>query len=562
MKKIKTFLFSSLLVCAVNVHALNNNLMGAASGIFLDNASERFPLIAETKDSGATWHYPRDIFSDLSVIDPDLVAAELVAVACAGKAANIFRFCIAPGSYSTAGAAIPLLAVGRQQATGWWYPRSIYENPKISIAADFTSGILTAAGCTGSGRTSFCIATGTYFNNTTNLPLLAQSSDYANTWVYPAAVHENLTTAIAPDFAAGSFHSASCSKSTRDTVCIASGTYCTSSLCHPLIVQSPDKGVTWHYPASAWTDLTTQILPAYAGGGFESSSCTGSGAGTICATAGAFSTASAVLPLVGVTQNGGASWFYPKSIFMALPARIGHEFIGGLFNGVSCTGSGPKTVCMAAGILFRQGANRPLLAVSRDAGTRWDYPDFIYTKLKTLVDPQFYSGSFYGASCSGKGKEAYCVAAGIYCRDKGCNFANPLIATSIDGGKSWQFPASVYTDLTAKIDPLFELGYFRSVSCSGEGADSFCIATGQYSNGTSTRPLLAVSHDRGLTWDYPTAIFTDLTTQISPDFSIGVFNGAGTTGGALFKNFGLKNRLEKTMMNHRTKDFPLPKQLP
>jgi hypothetical protein len=190
---------------------------------------------------------------------------------------------------------------------------------------------------------------------------------------------------------------------------------------------------------------------------------------------------------------------------------------------------------------------RPLLAISRDAGAYWDYPDFIYTKLKALVDPTFYSGSFNSASCSGEGKEAFCVAAGSYCRDKGCSFANPLIATSINGGKSWLFPASVYSNLTTKIDPDFKYGFFRSVSCSGDLPDTFCVAAGQYSDGVVERPLLAVSSDRGLTWRYPTSIFMDLTTQISPNFALGLFNGSGTTGGTLIKQFGPKNALKKAV---------------
>src|SRR4029078_1383847 len=122
----------------------------------------------------------------------------------------------------------------------------------------------------------------------------------------------------------------------------------------------------------------------------------------------------------------------------------------------------------------------PILAVSQDAGDTWNYPDFIYTKLKQVVDPTAVSGNFLGASCIGKSTKAICVAAGGYCRDLGCNLENPLIALSTNGGKTWSYPDSVFKDLPLKIDPDFRIGFFRSISCSGDENNNFCVASGQY----------------------------------------------------------------------------------
>ncbi len=263
------------------------------------------------------------------------------------------------------------------------------------------------------------------------------------------------------------------------------------------------------------------------------------------------------MPLVALTQNGGSSWSYPPSVFTDLPARIRHDFIGGIFNSTHCAGSGRTAVCIAAGTFFRNGPNFPFLAVSRDAGSTWTYPDFIYTKLKTLVDPTFVSGNFLGTSCIGKGKKAICMAAGGYCRDVGCSFENPLISVSTDGGKSWAYPPSVFENLTTKIDPQFQLGFFRDISCSGNENYNFCVAAGQYSNNMTTFPLIAVSTDGGLTWTYPTAIFSGLNVKVDPDFWIGVLNSAATTGG----QFPLRDEgfVEKSPSNVYTEVRPHPR---
>lgn len=504
--------------------------IGVGAGGYSNSARKGFPFLATTNDSGANWHYPPEVFKALtSSIDPSYTSGSFFSAACSGE--NDKSICIASGQYSNNVTTFPLIAVGLNNATTWNYPRSVFEHLQSAISPDFVSGKLRGASCSGSGKNSTCIAAGDYMTQITQLPLLAKSSDGGLLWTYPESVHQNLKSVIAPDFLNGFLESASCSKSTCQTVCIASGGYCNSSKCFPLLALSKDKGNNWIYPSDIFNDLTTKIDSDFGGGSFESSSCTGSGNETICAAAGTFFTSAASLPLVAVTQNGGNTWSYPPSIFSDLPTRIGHRFTGGIFNSTSCTGSGRATVCLAVGTFFRDGPNFPFIAVSRDAGSTWNYPDFIYTKLKKLVDPKFTSGNFLGASCTGKGKHAICVAAGTYCQSVGCSNGNPLIAVSKNGGKSWTYPPSVFSDLTTKIDPNYQLGLFRDVSCTGNENYNICIATGQYSNDIATFPLVAVSRDSGQTWTYPTAVFRDLNIKIDPDFIAGIFNSAGTTGG-------------------------------
>ena len=523
-------------ICDDTAYPLNVTLVdslpfiGIGTGGYSNSAEQGFPLLATTKDSGNSWHYPQEIFKDLfSSIDPAYTRGSFFSAACSGENEN--RICIASGQYSNNLTTQPLIAVRKNHATMWHYPPSVFKNLQTAISPYFISGKLRGSSCTGSGKNTTCIAAGDYFTNTTQLPLIAKSSDGGVLWTYPESVHQQLQTAIEPDFLNGYLESASCSKSTCNTICIASGGYCNSSKCFPLIAVSNDKGNNWTYPADVFQNVTTKIDPNFGGGNFESSSCTGSGTATICTAAGAFFTEDVLLPLVAVTKNAGNTWTYPPSVFSDLPERVGHRFTGGLLNATSCTGSGRKTVCIAAGTFFRDGPNFPFIAVSRDAGSTWHYPRFIYTKLKKLVDAKFTSGNFLGTSCIGKGKQAICVAAGTYCQSTGCSNGNPLIAVSTNGGKSWTYPISVFKDLTLRIDPKYELGLFRDVNCTGNENHNLCIATGQYSNDIATFPLTAVSSDKGQTWDYPSVIFQNLNHKIDPNFIAGIFNSAGTTGG-------------------------------
>ena len=103
---------------------------------------------------------------------------------------------------------------------------------------------------------------------------------------------------------------------------------------------------------------------------------------------------------------------------------------GVLGGGASCSGN----TCIATGFYNDGTTNRPLLALSHDAGASWTYPSAI---TSTQLPVTFHSGILNGgASCSG----TTCIAIGYY-NDGTVN--RPLLALSEDGGFSWTYPTSI-----------------------------------------------------------------------------------------------------------------------
>ena len=508
--------------------------IGIAAGNYSDNIGGIFPLLVKSNDNGDTWSYPTQIFTDLkNSIDPNFSSGILSGASC--TASQDKNICIAPGQWCSGyfcENALPLIAVGSHNTETWAYPKSVFQNLKTIIDPSFTSGYLRAGACFGSGANAVCIASGTYFADSDFFPLVALSSNGGKNWTYPTSIFKDLTTAIAPIFSKGYLSTASCTKSTCHSVCIAAGNFLTTGDAsqRPLLAVSTDKGNTWSYPAAIFTNLATTVDPKFQNGFFISSSCTGEGNQAVCIAAGSYSNDKATMPLLAQSNDGGQTWSYPVDILNDLANKIGHGFIGGLFNAASCSGSGKKAICIASGSYFRKsGAGTPFLAISRDGGDTWSYPDFIYTKLKTVVDPNFAGGNFDGASCTGSGKKTICMAAGGYCNKT--NECFPLLVLSTNGGKTWSYPPSIYSNLTSVIAPNYKLGFLGDVSCSGIENYNFCTASGQYSNNQSeTFPLLAFSTDSGNTWSYPPYVFQHLTTTIDPGFAIGALNKTATSG--------------------------------
>lgn len=541
---------ADLLLCTSNecdgpntTHAIAQGgglpFIGINAGSYSNHHNGIFPLLAASNDSGLTWTYPTTIFQNLkNEIDPRFENGVLSSASCNSSFDK--SVCISAGQWCAGTFCdnpLPLIAVGKVQATVWFYPKSVFENLTTLVDPNFIGGSLRSSSCFGSGNKAICIAGGTYSTASAFLPLLAHTDNGGSSWTYPSSIFQNLTTAIDPEFKNGSLFATSCTKSTCDSVCVTAGNFCKTTGCDrqfPLLAVSTDKGVTWKYPAAIHQDLEIKLDPTFRDGFFVSASCAGTGNKAICTSVGSFTNSSIVLPLLALTRDGGTTWTYPPDIFQNLATVIGHSFNAGIFNATSCSGQTNKTLCIAVGSYFRKsGAGIPWLALTKNGGLTWSYPDFIYTKLKTLVDPDFVGGTFDGASCIGSGKTGICVAAGNYCRKDGLCF--PLIARSANGGKTWSYPPSVYSNLLTIINPNFTFGFFSDISCKGTPDYNFCMASGQFSTSAGeTFPLVAISHDSGNTWTYPAYLYTNLTTIIDPDLAIASFV-RGATGGGEFK---------------------------
>ena len=294
-----------------------------------------------------------------------------------------------------------------------------------------------------------------------------------------------------------------------DRPMVAVGQYVDGSTSRPLLALSQDSGVAWSYPESI-TDPTFISHPYISSGTFNSASSTGS---TFIAV-GRYWDGSTFLPLLALSQDTGATWTYPESLTAPVftPTNSIPFFDNGNYTSSSCSGN----TCIAAGY-YREGAptfsSHPLLALSQNSGTTWTYPEAISVTNFTPpnTNPYTDSGNFSGASCSG----TTCIAVGSYF---GGGQLRPLLAVSQDSGTAWIYPDSITSPVLTTY-PFNQNGYFASASCSG----NICIAAGGYDDGSTGRPLLALSQNSGATWTYPDSI-------TNPIFVPNTFLGGGFTG--------------------------------
>lgn len=505
--------------------------IGVGAGSFIHDNLDNLPLLAVSNNTGQTWSYPSFIFQNLiSSIDPSFTGGEFLGASCTGSGDK--GVCIASGYWCKGifcGFSQPLIAVGKQNGTQWTYPNSVYQNLQTQVDPNLESAYLQRGTCFGSGGNATCIVPGIYNTSNATFPLLALTSNGGSHWTYPTSIHQDLTTTVDPNFTGGQLNTASCTKDACSSTCIAAGFFCKSDECNmPFLALSRDKGNTWTFPHAIFENLNTKIDPAFLSAAFDASSCVGGGSQAICIAAGNYSNGPSTFPILALTQDSGVHWDYPEYIFKNLTVSLRPDFKSGSFQAASCTGTGNKLTCIAAGSFYANTVY-PFIAVTRDKGTHWIYPRFIFTKLKVVVDPNFREGSFNGASCTGTGSNAICIAAGYYCHPD--NKCFPLIAASIDSGKSWTYPSSVYSNPTLSIDPTFQSGSFEDVSCKGTAAYNFCIATGFFSTSNNiTLPLVALSTDKGQTWIYPKSIFQNIRDKI-PGLLFGFLNRAATNGG-------------------------------
>ncbi|MBA2711491.1 MAG: hypothetical protein H0U57_12985 [Tatlockia sp.] len=417
-----------------------------ASGYFFDGLIRR-PLLIQSLNLGNSWQYPVSIHE--GPVPKDFLDGGVSKATCNNS------LCIATGNYyNSEQTFLPLVLQSRDQGLNWRFE----ENLNQKLPADFKKGWFNDSICKEKG----CIAVGLYENSTGQLPLLA-ISDIQGNWSYssidkqlPANLHE------------GWFNSVSC----KGKTCIAAGTYLDKKEHRqPLILVSLNNGLTWEPAHSSEVIAGIENPDAHLfGSTCESEHCVAVGEFT--------DPLKSVTPLLLQSSSKGQSWNRPVFSFP-------NDFISGWFNAVDCKAG----FCIAVGNYNNGEIIKPLLVFSADGGAQWKYQE---TAPDSDLGTHLEYGSYMSASCSKMG----CVAGGSF-----SNYFNtyPLITFSHDKGLSWQSPPSARTSV-----PAAELGngYFGKVSC----LEKTCIAAGDYTINEAYYPLLALSKDGGITWDFPESI--------------------------------------------------------
>ena len=181
-------------------------------------------------------------------------------------------------------------------------------------------------------------------------------------------------------------------------------------------------------------------------------------------------------------------------------------------SGELCNGNN----CIVVGQYQSQWRNNvlyPFLLSSQDGGHTWSAP---VTVIDNLPPDYVKVGVFYGAQCNTN----ICTAVGEYTSSSFNGQSVPLLANSLDGGKSWIYPSLA----SINYPTSFLNGKLSATSCNV----SDCIAEGSYTDVIlkKTYPLLLSSHDSGKTWAYPPSIFSGLPGNY---FNNGKFTNGGSS---------------------------------
>ncbi|MBA2656574.1 MAG: exo-alpha-sialidase [Tatlockia sp.] len=433
-----------------------------ATGTFFNGSFNR-PLLAQSLDAGLSWHYPAAIHHEpvpFYFRDGGL-----------NKSSCNQAICIATGNYyNNETKPTPLLLQSNDLGKNWDYV-SIQTLPP-----NFEQGWFNDSLCWSEG----CIAVGIYENGQGPRPLMAlHNSD--GKWRYLDILTDST---LLNTFQEGWLKSISCSNKS----CLAAGTYLDiHNIRHPLLMVSHDKGLNWK--AATYKDEKKDFV-----GNPDAHLFAATCEGTYCIAVGESTDSQNLTTLLLMQSNdSGSTWFKP---LITLPPN----FISGWFNAVACQAN----FCIAAGTYSDGEINRPLLIYSGDKGSHWqDHNPDINSELKTFVD----YGSYFSTTCNEDG----CMAAGSF-----SNYITtyPLITVSHNKGQTWIYPSSARTSV-----PAAELGNgdFINLNCR----QKICIATGTYTIDSVYYPLLALSRDSGMNWEFSPAI--NDPTILPPSFLNGHF---------------------------------------
>lgn len=461
-----------------------------AAGYYVNTTSNYYPITASSFDGGATWAYTID--SNIAQSVPDYFSWDVYNPSPFSASCSE-QHCVFTGAYeATSGAYYTLIAQNPNAQSDWDYVMYSATEPSTPPPASVNS-FLNSASCTGK---STCIVAGQQYTGYGQggippgfAPLIATSSNAGKNWSYAVdATNINQIVSDYYDFGIIGKASASCS----GTHCIAVGCYDATTpapyTTYPLLLSSHDGGTTWTSPVNG-SNIRSYVTD-YTNNNFGNNSIY-QGAncfGETCAAAGKYLTNSSQFyyPLVMISKDGGTNWNVAiDSNTPELPIDYLTSAVNEVLNSVSCSGQ----ACAAGGqYLSMSGPQYPLLAASSDGGTTWTYK--ISNNITTLLLDYQNEGSFNSVSCSG----LTCIAAGQY--QSNDNKYYPLLITSSDGGNIWNVEIARFaSNLPASYQ---DGGIFNSASCVGQ----YCIAGGQYNNGTQFYPWIAVSNDSGISWKF------------------------------------------------------------
>lgn len=440
-----------------------------------DSTDRRYelPLLAISRDHGATWSYPTDIISDkklpLAWLDYKFTSA-----ICPDD------FCIAMGDYvSSIYNHPPLVAVSENKGTSWSYvstmppnigelyiheqvischttscviarsyknmPEEYEENElkhlisfskdkgkswsysTISSPAPLKNVRLMGLDCTN----EYCIAAG----RAEGKPMIAVSKDQGASWSY-----SKLDLPI--DYQSASFRAVKC----KNSICIAVGDYNKpNTQADVIVLKSIDKGNSWsmiktdYQPFSRYVDLRSIT---YSG---DTWIITGMDLSLRQDQTPAFK------PLVFVSQDNGSNWIQPPTLISKLLPKLEEDHFT-LSAATSCI----DDLCVMP-ILGRY-TNTYALALSQDRGITWSYLDVTPTESISS-----YEGRFGPMSCG----EKSCFVAGSYydVDKKNKNF----VIVSNDKGATWYLPPTI----SSGVPTNFVQGRFYSSAQTDFQASSF-----------------------------------------------------------------------------------------
>lgn len=390
------------------------------------------PLIALSKDLGITWIYPllvsAPVFTPDNISFPFPIGASMNTLYSASCNQTL---CIAAGEYLNNRR--PLLTYSQDLGNTWIYPSSI-TMPMFTPGNPFpysSNGHLVSTSCSN----SICVAVGGYNEGPgpTNRPLLAQSTDSGNTWIYPASItNPQFITNVFDNFS--DLYGVSCSGNT----CIAVGRYMSfgDNVYRPLFALTQNAGISWSYPEAPTSPIfqPNDTNPFVNFGTINSVSCIG----TTCVAVGSYSDGLTQRPLLASSQDSGSTWSYRETTNAPVftPTNSYPFDRDGQFNSVSCTSS----ICIAVGsYVDNTNVEAPLLAQSTDSGITWFYPTSITAPIFEPEDMNVFvdAGRFNSAQCN----ENICIASGSYIDDS--SKQRPLLASSKDKGVTWTFSEAI-----------------------------------------------------------------------------------------------------------------------